>query len=97
MFDPTSRYYRIPESTLRTADGREIVYKQRRFLPDGNQMQTLSEVRVRPEDRLDLIAARAYGQPEQFWRICDANDAIDPFVLTDESGETLRVPIPQAG
>ena len=44
---------------------------------------------------MDLIAARTIGDAEQFWRICDANDAMNPADLTAESGETLRVPVPK--
>ena len=36
-----------------------------------------------PGDRLDLITARTLGDPEQFWRICDANDALDPDDLAE--------------
>ena len=43
-------------------------------------------------DRLDLITARTLGDPEQFWRVCDANDALDPAELTDRA----RPPPPRA-
>jgi nucleoid-associated protein YgaU len=56
------------------------------------------EVTVTEGDRLDLIAFRTLGDPEIFWRICDANDAMNPFdlVADGEIGRKLRVPIPQA-
>jgi len=56
----------------------------------------LAEVTVSQGDRLDLITARTLGDPEQYWRICDANEAMNPPDLTDEPGEVLRVPVPQA-
>jgi hypothetical protein len=46
-------------------------------------------------DRLDLIAARTLGDSEQFWRVCDANDAMDPHELTAEPGRAVRVPVPR--
>jgi hypothetical protein len=46
-------------------------------------------------DRLDLIAARALGDAEHFWQVCDANNAMNPFDLTAEVGSTLRIPLPQ--
>ena len=95
MFDPTSRYYDIEETTLTTRDGRVIAYKRRRFLPKGENMPTLVEVTVNQGDRLDLITARALGDPEQFWRVCDANNAMNPSDLTAEPGQVLKVPIPQ--
>jgi nucleoid-associated protein YgaU len=59
-------------------------------------MPLLVEVTVNQGDRLDLIAARALGDPELFWRICDANNAMDPLELTAEPGRRLRVAIPQS-
>jgi hypothetical protein len=95
MFDYTSRYYALKPATYTTPDGRVIPYTPRRFLPQGNSMPLLAEVTVTEGDRLDLIAARTIGDPEQFWRICDANNAMHPGDLTSEPGHTLRVPVPQ--
>lgn len=96
MFEATSRYASIETATLTTADGRVIAYKRRRFLPQGDAMPLLVEVTVAQGDRLDLITARTLGDPEQFWRVADANNAMNPFDLTAEPGRTVRVPVPQA-
>jgi hypothetical protein len=96
MFDPTSRYARLETAELKDRDGRGIAYVRRRFLPQGSRMPLLAEVAVRPGDRLDIITARALGDPEHFWRVCDANDAMDPQELTKETGRALRVPVPEA-
>jgi hypothetical protein len=95
MFTPASRYYPIENATT-IWRGRTVVYKRRRFLPQGHEMPLLVEVTVTEGDRLDIITARTLGDPEQFWRICDANNAMSPFELTRENGRTLRVAIPQA-
>ena len=95
MFNHTSRYYRIETAEYTTPSGRTVVYKRRRFLPQGETMPLLVEVTVAEGDRLDLITARTLGDPEQFWRICDANNAMRPADLTAEPGQRLRVPIPQ--
>jgi nucleoid-associated protein YgaU len=95
MFEHTSRYYNIETATLTLADGRVVAYKRRRFLPQAESLQVLAEVTVSQGDRLDLITARTLGDPEQYWRICDANEAMNPPDLTDEPGEVLRVPVPQ--
>jgi hypothetical protein len=95
MFKPTSRYYALEDASLTTADGRIITYKRRRFLPDGEKMPLLVEITVKEGDRLDLITARTLGDPEQFWRICDANNAMDPLDLTAELGTVVRIPVPQ--
>ena len=95
MFDNRSRYYSIETATTKGPDGRTIVYKLRRFLPQGEELPLLVEVTVTEGDRLDLISARTIGDPEQFWRICDANNAMVPFDLVKEIGAKLRIPIPQ--
>lgn len=95
MFDPASRYAALPTATLRDRDGRAVAYVRRRFLPHGAALPLLVEITVAQGDRLDLIAARTLGDPEAFWRVCDANDALDPAELTSETGRMLRVPFPQ--
>ena len=95
MFEPTSRYYYRETATYTTPDGRRIAYLRRRFLPRGEELPQLVEVTVTDGDRLDSITARTLGDPEQFWRIADANNAMSPFDLTTEPGTVVRVPIPQ--
>lgn len=95
MFEHTSRYFRIKTATCKTPDGRPITYVQRRFLPQGERLPLLVEVTVTDGDRLDLITNRTLGDPEQFWRVADANNAMNPFDLTEEPGAIVRVPIPQ--
>ena len=97
MFQFSSRYYNLETVSYVVADGRTTVYKRRRFLPLGESMPLLVEVLVAEGDRLDLITARTLGDSEQFWRVADANNAMNPFDLTTEIGRRLRVPIPQAG
>jgi hypothetical protein len=95
MFEKNSRYYILETATLITDDGRSIPYLRRRFLPKSADLPLLTETRVEQSDRLDLIAHRTIGDSEQFWRICDANDAMNPFELVAEPGNWLKVPIPQ--
>jgi len=95
MFEHTSRYHTLETAIFTARDDRIIAYKRRRFLPRGADMLLLIEVPVIQGDRLDLITARTLGDPEQFWRVCDANNTMNPFELTAESGTVLRVPVPQ--
>jgi hypothetical protein len=97
VFDFKSRYYSVETATLAAPDGRILSYKRRRFLPRGETMTLLVEVEVTQGDRLDLMTARTLGDPEQFWRVADANEAMNPFDLTAEVGRLLRVPVPEAG
>jgi len=95
MFDYTSRYASWETATFTTKDGRNIAYKRRRFLPQGDTMPLLVEVMVTEGDRLDMITARVLGDPEQYWRVCDANTVMGPDELTEEVGRMIRIPVPQ--
>ena len=95
MFDPESRYHDLETAQLTTREGRRVAYKRRRFLPQGATLPLLAEVTVRAGDRLDLLAAKALGDPAQYWRLCDANDAMNPATLTATPGATLRIAVPQ--
>ena len=96
MFEPTSRYYTLETATITNSEGSVTAYKRRRFLPPGEAMPLLVEVTVTQGDRLDLITNRILGDPQQFWRVCDANNAMNPTDLTVELARVLRVPVPQA-
>jgi hypothetical protein len=95
MFDTTSRYFAVETATLTTQDGRVVAYKRRRFLPQGENLSLLVEVTAAQGDRLDVMTARSLGDPEQFWRVADANNAMNPVELTTDPGRVLRVPVPQ--
>ena len=98
MFEPTSRYQDIEtvKMTVKNSRGepRVVSYKRRRFVPSGVTMTTLAEHTVVQGDRLDNLAARYVGDPEQFWRICDANDAARPEELTEKVGRVVRIGLP---
>lgn len=93
-FPVNSRYKDIQTAEMETADGKIIVYLRRRFVPFAEKHELLQEHTVRDEERLDQIAARYLGDPEQFWRICDANNAMDPNELL-ETGRRLRITLPE--
>lgn len=92
MFSVTSRYYNIETVKTVDANGRQIVYLRRRFLPPATSA-ILAEHTVTQDERLDNITARYLGDPEQFWRVCDANNAMHPEELTAEIGRRLNIPI----
>jgi NAD(P)-dependent dehydrogenase (short-subunit alcohol dehydrogenase family) len=95
MFPVTSRYYGIATVQTVAADGRTVVYLRRRFLPAAASAVTLVEHTVVEGDRLDNVTARYLGDPEQFWRVCDANNAMQPEELTAVIGRRLNIPLPQ--
>ena len=91
MFLPNSRYQDLPRATLVGPDGREIVYVRRRFVPNARSEGV--QHTVTQGDRLDNVTARTLGDPEAFWRICDANRALRPDELTEVVGRVLQIPL----
>jgi hypothetical protein len=92
VFERNSRYYGLPVRFLGDPTGRAIPYVSRRFAPQSQDLPLLMEATTVQGDRLDLIASRTLGDPQQYWRICDANNAMNPDDLTAMPG--LRVPVP---
>jgi hypothetical protein len=94
MFDDRSRYNGLPVNSYTGPDGVTIRYVSRRILPDPVALRTPASLRVVEGDRLDLIANRALGDPTFFWRIADANAALDPDLLLQPAGRMLAIPSP---
>jgi len=93
-FPDNSRYRDVDVATLSTAEGRRIAYLRRRFVPPSESFSLLREHVVRAGERLDQVAATEIGDPEQFWRVADANGAMAPEELTDAPGRRLRITLP---
>lgn len=94
MFPPTSRYYGLATLVMESADGRKTAYLQRRWVPQPERFELLQEHSVTQGERLDNITARYLGDPEQFWRLCDANRAMHPREL-EQMGRKLRITLPE--
>ena len=90
----TSRYYSIPTAVFTAADGTEIPYLTRRFLPDPAGLTAIDSYRVKTGDRVDVLAYRFLGDPGQWWQLADANPTLDPRELTATPGESLRITLP---
>jgi hypothetical protein len=100
QFPINSRYHDIETATLTVPDGengegRKIVYLKRRFVPSPLSFHPLQQHTVTQGDRLDNIAAEYLGDPEQFWRLCDANNAMRPEELTETVGRKLNITLPE--
>jgi hypothetical protein len=94
-FPPNSRYHATPTVTTVTAGGRTIVHLRRRIVPPPERFATFREHTVVQGDRLDRLAAEHLGDPEVYYRICDANGAIRPDELIETGGRRLRLTMPE--
>ena len=95
MFSLTSRYYGIETAEFVTPAGQRVKYARRRLIPPAEHFSLLQEHVVSGGERLDNITAQYLGDPEQFWRICDANNVIDPDELTRTVGSRIRITLPE--
>ena len=95
MFPPTSRYYYVETATRESPDGKTTVYLRRRFCPQPERLALLQEHVVELGDRLDNVTARYLEDPEQFWRVADANRAMRPEELVERVGRRLRITLPE--
>jgi len=95
LYPANSRYAGVPIATLTARNGRTIPYLRRRFVPAPERFAAMREYMVAQGDRLDTIAASQLGDPELFWRLCDANRALDPSELLSRIGRRLRITLPE--
>ena len=91
----TSRYYGLDTGIVNSPAGKTITYLRRRFVPSPEQFELLQEHTVTEGDRLDNITAQYLGDPQQFWRVADANNAMNPRELTETIGRKLRITLPE--
>ncbi len=94
LFPPSSRYSGVETAKLERADGLTVIYLRRRFVPQPERFALVREHVVTQGDRLDNIAGQHFGDPELFWRICDANRVLLPEEL-EEIGRRLRITLPE--
>jgi hypothetical protein len=93
-FPEGSRYRGLPLLTYHDAEGREIVYVARRWVPPPESFAEVTRYQVRDGDRIDNISAAQFGDPQLYWRIADANRALAPDELTARIGRWLSITLP---
>ena len=91
MIEPGSRYQDIPTTSHVTPTGRTIVHLRRRFVPPADALTPVGRAVFTEGDRLDLVSSRTIGDPLQYWRICDAHEAMNPAELEAEPGRVLWI------
>lgn len=89
-YPPSSRYHATP--VVHDANG--VAYLARRLVPAPERFAQTGEVLVEHGDRADLLSAAHLGDPELYWRLCDANRVLDPSELEDV-GRRVRIPLPE--
>ena len=94
-FPANSRYNKTALASLKRPDGTEVAYLRRRFAPPPENFALLQEHTVTEGERPDHIAAKYFGDPEQFWRLCDANGAVRPDELLEPIGRRIRITLPE--
>jgi hypothetical protein len=92
MFTSRSRYASVADAIYIDPSGRQIPYKLLRVTPDTAAIQVHT---VAQGDRLDVVSYQYYSDPEQFWRICDGNNALRPDELTEQIGTQILIPVVQ--
>ena len=93
LLPANSRYRGLPTSTWTAPDGTQIVYLSRRFVPQPSSFSSMGRHVMGYGERLDQVAANLMGDPLLFWRIADANGALNPDEL-EQSGKTITIPLP---
>jgi hypothetical protein len=95
LFPPNSRYHGVPTAVHIMPDGTTVSYVRRRFIPSPEQLTVLQEHTLVQGERLDHLAAKYFGDPELFWRLCDANVVMRPGDLTEVIGRRIRITLPE--
>lgn len=94
-FAANSRYAGMETLEWTRTDGLPVLYVKRRFVPQPESFSTLQEHAVAEDDRLDNISAKYFADPQLYWRLCDANGAMNPPDLTEITGRRLRITLPE--
>jgi hypothetical protein len=96
-FPTDSRYYNSSTLSYTTPNKQVITYLVQRYLPQPGppNYSTVATHTVRSGDRLDLLAAKYFGDPLMYWLICDANGTICPNQLVHTPGTVLNITMPQ--
>jgi hypothetical protein len=93
-FPPESRYHALELTEFEVSEFVSVAYVRRRFVPGPERFALQFEHEVKQHERLDRITALHVGNPELFWRLCDANAAMRPNEL-ERFGRRLRITGPE--
>ena len=94
LFGPNSRYTGIPTATLTLPDGTTVVHAAPTPGPGAGGVRDRGGLHLRGGDRLDNVTYRQLGDPELFWRLCDANRVLSPEEL-EVLNRSIRISFPE--
>lgn len=93
-FTANSRYAGLVLRTRTAADGTVETFLPRRIVPAPGRFTAFGIRRLTGSERIDDVAAEAYGDPELYWRIADALPLEDPADLLGQEGRRVPLPLP---
>lgn len=93
-FPVNSRYHGIQLRSRTAPDGTIETFVGRRIIPAMERYRALDRRRTLNNDRIDGVAADSFGDPELYWRICDANGEAEPANATEPTNRLLVIPLP---
>jgi len=82
--------YEKCKTAIQIENGEAIQYLERRFLPKGEEIGFVGETQIGDGERLDQLANRTVGDPLLYWKLADANNAMNPYSLVDSP--TIKIP-----
>lgn len=82
MFDDNSRYKNAEQYDMKDCRGRSVKVVA---TPAAPVQTILGYHLLKQGQRLDHLAARYVNNPAGFWRIAEANDAMLPEALSEQS------------
>ncbi len=91
LFPQNSRYHGYQVQSLTLPSGKRFAYVARRIVPLQERFETVREHTVSAGDRIDNLTAQYLGDSEQYWRVADANNDMNPFDLTKTMNRRLRI------
>lgn len=94
MFSNNSRYHHLQDRVHTSSTGATVMYKSRRLLALERPLNSPFDIETRAGERPDLLAHRILGDPQLYWRLCDANGVVEPNELTAVAGRRIKSPMP---
>lgn len=94
FFPLNSRYRNVPLRTRTAPDGTVEAFVGRRIIPGLERYTPIARHKLAGDERIDRVSGEYFGDPELYWRICDANGDEDPALAASPEGRVITIPMP---